>query len=424
MIATLLLVCVVLGAIGVPLAFAMGLGSVAAITVQGVLPYEIIAQRTMNALESFPFIAVPMFILAGELMNTAGITDRLVRFCQSLVGYLKGGLGFVTVVASMFFSGISGSATADAAGLGKVLIPAMIRQKYDEDYAVCLVAAAATMGPIIPPSILMIVYSSMTNLSIGRLFMAGLFPGVTIGIALMIFAGYYARKRNYPSEPWLGIKELLVSAWHSFLPLMAPLVVIVGIVGGAFTATEAGTIVVIYTAALGFFYGELNMKKLYQVMVKAVESTTVVLFIIASASILGWLLVMGGFPAMVVRGLSAISSDVHVLLFTVVALLIFLGLFVDGMAILVTLTPVLHPVAQALGIDPIHFATLMVVCVMVGGITPPFGVLLFIACQVGGVGLEKVTRTIWKFVAVMMIVVFLVAYIPSLSTWLPNVLFN
>jgi C4-dicarboxylate transporter DctM subunit len=270
----------------------------------------------------------------------------------------------------------------------------------------------------------MIVYSSMTNLSIGRLFMAGLFPGVTIGVALMIFAGYYARKRNYRSEPWLGLKELLVSAWHSFLPLMAPLVVIVGIVGGAFTATEAGTIVVIYTAALGFFYGELNMKKLYQVMVKAVESTTVVLFIIASASILGWLLVMGGFPAMVVRGLNAISSDVHVLLFVVVALLIFLGLFIDGMAILVTLTPVLHPVAQALGIDPIHFATLMVVCVMVGGITPPFGVLLFIACQVGEVGLEKVTRTIWKFVAVMMVVVFLVTYIPSLSTWLPNALFN
>ncbi len=424
MIPVLLISLTVLALVGMPLAFAMGISATLGIAVHDFLPFELVAQRTLNALDKFPFLAVPMFILAGELMNTSGITERIIRFCMALVGHMRGGLGLVNVLASMFFAGISGSATADAAGLGKVLIPAMIREGFDDDYSVAVTAASSTIGPIIPPSVLMIVYASMTNLSIGRLFLAGLIPGLLIGFALMVLAYVYAVRRNYPRREWNGFKELFRSFRLAVLPLIAPIIIIVGIVGGVFTATEAGTVVVMYALTLGYFYGELDRRSLYRAMVQAVESTTVILFIIASASILGWLLAMGKFPAMLVATLTGLTSNVNVLILLIVIALLILGLVMDGMAILVILVPVMSPVAQALGIDPIHFATLMVVCVMIGGVTPPVGILLYIACQVGGVPLARVTRTIWNFVIVMIFVALLIAYIPPLTTWLPNALFN
>ena len=424
MIPVLLTSLVVLAVIGMPLAFVMGISATLGIAAHDFLPFELVPQRTLNALDKFPFLAVPMFILAGELMNTSGITARIIRFCMSLVGHMRGGLGLVNVLASMFFAGISGSATADAAGLGKVLIPAMIREGFDDDYAVAITAASSTIGPIIPPSVLMIVYASMTNLSVGRLFLAGLVPGLLIGLALMVLAYVYAVRRGYPRQEWKGFRELGRAFRNAVLPLIAPIIIIIGIVGGVFTATEAGTVVVMYAFALGHAYGELDRKALYRAMVQAVESTTVILFIIASASILGWLLAMGKFPAMLIDLLTGLSSDVNVLILLIVVSLLFLGLVMDSMAILVILVPVMTPVAQALGIDPIHFATLMVVCVMIGGVTPPVGILLYIACQVGGVPLSRVTRTIWHFVAIMVFITLLVAYIPPLTTWLPNVLFD
>ena len=424
MITVLLVSLAALALIGAPLAFAMGISATLGIAVHDFLPFEIVAQRTLNALDKFPFLAVPMFILAGELMNTSGITARIIRFCMALVGHMRGGLGLVNVLASMFFAGISGSATADAAGLGKVLIPAMIKEGFDDDYSVAVTAASSTVGPIIPPSVLMIVYASMTNLSIGRLFLAGLIPGLLMGFSLLILAYVYAVRRNYPRQEWKGFRELFQAFRVAILPLIAPVIIVVGIVGGVFTATEAGTVVVFYALILGFYYGELNRRTLYQAMVRAVESTTVILFIIASASILGWLLAMGQFPAALVSMLTGLTSNVHVLLLLIIIALLILGLVVDGMAMLVILVPVMAPVAAALGIDPIHFATLMVVCVMIGGITPPVGLLLYIACQVGDVPLVRTTRTIWVFVLSLLAVVLLIAYFPPLTTWLPNVLFD
>ncbi|MBL6933202.1 MAG: TRAP transporter large permease [Rhodospirillales bacterium] len=424
MIPVLLISMIVLAVIGMPLAFAMGIAATLGIAAHDFLPFALVPQRIMNALDKFPFLAVPMFVLAGELMNTSGITDRIIRFCVALVGHVRGGLAQVNVLASIFFAGISGSATADAAGLGKLLIPAMIKEGFDDDYSVAVTAASSTVGPIIPPSGMLIIYASMTNLSIGKLFLAGVFPGLLLGFSVMVLAYIYAVKRNYPREPWQGLVEMWRAFKSAIFALFAPFIIVFGIVSGVFTATETGTVVVFYALALGFAYGELNARKIYRALQNALESTVVILFIIASASILGWLLAMGKFPIMLVDLLNAVTSDVNLMIFLIVITLLILGLVMDGMAILVILVPVLSPVALAIGLDPIHFAILMVVSVMLGGITPPVGILLYISCQVSNVPLSRTTPMIWGFVFVMLVAVLMVAYFPPLATWLPDVLFD
>jgi len=423
MVWTVVLGAALLVSIGLPVAFSLGLASIGGIVVGGTLPLEIVAQRIVNAVDKFPLLAVPLFVLAGELMNTGGITGRIIDFARGLVGHIRGGLAQVNVVASIFFAGVSGSSTADAAALGKILIPSMRKEGFDDDFAVAVTAATATLGPIIPPSVVMIVYASMTNLSIGRLFLAGLLPGLIIGLLFMVLVYIFATLRNYPIHPWIGLRELFRVFRKAFFALVAPAIIAIGIVGGIFTATEAGAIVATYTLVLGLIYGDLTVKRLGEVLWATAESTGVILFMVATASVVGWLLAIGQFPVFLVNTISLFGTDYTVIMLVIILVLLLIGTVLDGMAAMIILVPVLFPVAAQLGIDQIQFATVVVLCTMIGAITPPVGILLYISCQVGGVPFSALGWTIWAFVGVMVAVTLGVAFIPALSLWLPYAFF-
>lgn len=415
--------CALLIAIGLPVAFSLGLASIIGVLVGGTLPMEIVAQRIVNTVDKFPLLAVPLFVLAGEVMNSGGITERIINFSRGLVGHIRGGLAQVNVVASMFFAGVSGSATADAAALGKILIPAMRKEGFDDDFSVAVTSATATLGPIIPPSVVMIIYASMTNLSVGRLFLAGLLPGVVIGLLFMCLVFVFATIRKYPQHKWVGFRELFRLFRHAFLALIAPAIIAIGIVGGVFTATEAGAVVAAYAIVLGFYYGDLTFARMGEVLWAAAESTGVILFMVATASVVGWLLAIGQFPAFIVSGITFFGTDYTVVILLIIAVLLLIGTVMDGMAAMIILVPVLFPVAAQLGIDQIQFATVVVLCTMIGAITPPVGILLYISCQVGGVPIARLKWSIWAFVAVMVVVTLGVAFIPALSLWLPYAFF-
>lgn len=421
MIGFLVLAAAGLVAIGTPIAFAMGGAALATfLAFLPHLPMEVLAQRIVNAVDKYPMLAVPLFILAGELMNTGGLTDRLIRFCRAVIGWIRGGLGLVTVATAVFLSGISGSGTADAAGLAKVLIPAMKKQGYDEPFATSLVAASATLGPIIPPSIVMIVYASMTNVSIGKLFLAGVVPGLLIGAVFMAMVFVVAIRRGYPREAWQGFRALAAATLGALGPLMAPAIILFGLLGGWYGATEAGVIVVVYAGVLGFLYRELTWAKVVHALRETAISTAVILFVIAVAAVLGWILAVGRLPQDIAWAIRSVIEYRELVILAIIAVLLFLGLFLDGIAIMVILVPVFLPVATVLGMDPIQFAMIIILCIVVGGVTPPVGILLYVVCQVSGTPFRSVIGTIWWFVAAMMVVVLACAFVPALTVALPN----
>jgi tripartite ATP-independent transporter DctM subunit len=413
----------VLIVLGLPIAFALGLASVTGILVGGTIPLEIVAQRILNTLDRFALLAVPLFLLAGEIMNSGGVTRRLMEFARALVGHIRGGLAQVNVLASLFFAGLSGSATADAAAFGKVLIPSMRREGFDNGFSVAVTSATATLGPIIPPSVVMIIYASMTNLSIGRLFLAGLVPGLLIALAFMVLVYAIAVWRGYPRYSWAGFASLLRAFRNAFLALIAPAIIAVGIVGGVFTATEAGAVVVAYALLLGFVYGELTPARIGEALWSTAEGTGTILFMLATASVVGWLLAIGRFPAHVVAGISWFGTDAVVVMLVIIAALLLIGMVLDGLAAMIILVPVLFPVATQLGIDQIQFAMVIILCTMIGAITPPVGLLLYVSCKVGSVSMSEVGWWIWPFIVVMVAVTVAVAFVPALSLWLPNAFF-
>ena len=424
MIMTLLGSASFLAILGVPLAVALGLAALVALSI--VLPHiptEIVAQRMISSVDKFPLVAVPLFILAGELMNSGGITARLIALSKALVGWIKGGLGLVNVATSVFFAGISGSSTADAAGIGRVLIPAMKKEGYDGDFAVAVTAASSTIGPILPPSIVMVIYAAMTNLSIGKLFLAGVVPGLLMGAVLMALVLAYATARNYPRDTWVGFPALLRTIVAALGPLGAPAIILIGVVGGYFGATEAGAIVVAYSILLGFIYRELSLKRIVKACQRTALNVGVILFAITAASIVGWTLAVGRVPQQLAMLISQYGDSQVTVLLIVISVLLVMGLFLDGLAAMVIMVPVFIPITSALGVDPIHFAMVVILCIMVGAVTPPVGILLLISCQVGDVPYREAMRMIWPFVAAMLAVVLAVTFIPSLTTWLPEALY-
>ena len=408
--------------VGVPVAFAMALAALASIYYSGTVPFHIIPQRMFNSLNSFPLIAVPLFVLAGELMNTGGITTRIINFAQACVGHIRGGLGHVNVIASMLFAGVSGSSTADAAGIGKVLIPAMINEGFDEDFSVSITAASATIGPIIPPSIVMVVYGSMTNLSIGKLFLAGFVPGVLIGLVFLVISYLFAIKRGYTKKPRATLKELLAAFKAAFFSLLAPVIIFGGIIGGVFTATEAGAVAVLYTLLLNVCYRSITSARLYRILFRSAITTSIVLIILGCAAAFGWVVAREQLPATLIHLIEGLTTNPSLQILAIIGMLFFIGLFVEGMAALIILIPVLSPMSAALGVDPIQFATLVIIVIVTGTITPPVGLLLYVSCGVAEVPLKTVTKTIWIFVLGMLVVILMVAYIPGITMFLPNTL--
>jgi len=409
--------------VGVPIAFALGLASLAAVLVSSDLPLRMIPERMAAAVDSFPLLAIPLFMLAGELMERAGILARLVEFARSLVGHIRGGLAHVCVVSEMILSGVTGTAVGDAAALASVFLGPMKRE-FDEEFGAAVVAAAANIGPIIPPSAAMIVYAIMagSSVSIAGLFLAGLVPGVLIGAGMMTLAWAMARRRGYPVTGRRPRAGAVARATGRALPvLLMPVVVIGGMVGGVFTATEAAAVAVVYALVVGFLVTrELRPRDLGPALVRSAITTSIVVALIALASSVTFLLTVAQVPTAVAEWLRSVTTSPTVFLTLVMLFLLVVGMFLESNAAYIMLVPILHPIALAYGIDPLHFGFVFVLNLVVGMLTPPVGVVLFVVASLSGLTLERLVRGVWPFVLLQLAVLALCVYAPGLYLWVPR----
>lgn len=421
MLSTLLTAFVVLLLAGVPVAVTMGLASVLALLQGGDVPFALVPQRMMSSVYSFPLLAVPFFMLAGELMENGGISKRLVNFAMALIGHIRGSLAIVSVLASMVLSGISGAATADASAIGSLLVPSMISRGYNRGFAAALVASASALGPIIPPSVIMIVYGSISGVSIARMFMGGILPGLLIGLALIVYSYVYAVKNGYEGEARASLRQVWQTFKEAFWALAAPVIILGGILLGVFTATEAGVIAVVYSFVVGFFvYKELRWSELQNMMVRAAVTSSIVLFMISTAGIFGWILGREEVPILATTWITSWTDSPAVVITLVTVFLLLVGCFIEIMAATIILVPVLFPLAQQYNIDPVHWAVLICIALTFGGVTPPVGVLLYLTTSIAKIPLRESIRPVIPMVVIMIAALFLMAYVPGIITWLPH----
>jgi C4-dicarboxylate transporter DctM subunit len=407
--------------LGIPIAFVLGLTSFVALLYSGDIPLLIMPKEMFSGTDSFPLLAVPFFILAGNLMNAGGITKRLINFCNILLGYVRGGLALVNVVASMFFAGITGAAVADTSALGSILIPGMIEEKYDRDFSAAVTAASSTVGPIIPPSIPMVILGTVGELSIGALFLAGVIPGIMIGLSLLVVSYIISRRRNYPKGRIKSIKAFFFGLRDAMLALLMPGIIMGGILGGIFTPTEAAVVAVVYALLISFIvYREIRWKDLPKIFIDSIVTTSIIMLVIANSAIFGWILANQQVPQAVAQVFLSVSNNKWVILLLLNIFLLFVGTFMETTASLIILTPILLPLAVKIGIDPIHFGVVMVLNLVIGLITPPLGVCLFIACSIAKITLEQIAKAILPFLIAAIAVLFIVTYIPELSLWIPR----
>lgn len=419
MLIVLLISLFILLAMSVPIAVSIGLSSIIAIVFASDLPINVVGQKAFTSVDSFPLMAIPFFIFAGTLMEKGGIARRLVRLANALVGSLTGGLGMVVVVTSMFFAAISGSGIAATAALGSILIPAMVKRGYDRSYAGALQAISGELGVIIPPSISMILFGVAASVSIGDLFIAGIIPGILIGLSLMIGVFIISKIKGYKGEENQPKGEIWAAFKDASLALLMPVIILGGIYSGKFTPTEAAAIAVAYSFIVGFFiYKEFKLKDLVSIFSQSMIMTSIVMFIIANAGLFAWVLTREGVPQKIAIFFSTVTDSPIVFLLIVNILLLVVGMFFDGSVAIIILAPLLTPVAVSLGIDPVHFGMVMIVNLAIGMCTPPLGVNLFVACQIANIRLEQITKAILPFLAIMVINVLLISYIPQLSLFL------
>ena len=407
--------------LGMPIAFSLGTASVATLLFGSDLPLTLAAQRLFTGTDSFPLMAIPFFMLAGELMEAGGISRRLFDFAHALVGFVFGGLAMVAVVAAMFFAGISGAAAADTAAVGAVSIPAMIRKGYKKGFAAAVQAAGGSIGVIIPPSIPMIIFGVVGGVSIGKMFMGGFIPGLLIGAGLMATSYFLSRKANYEKDEFRGYGKILHTFLGAIWALLMPVIILGGILGGIFTPTEAAVIAAIYGLVVGLFiYRELNLKDLPRILAKAAISTSTVMLLIATANIFGWILTAERVPQNVAAYLVTLSSSQHVIYGLILICLLIVGTFMETTASLIILTPVFLPVVQNLGIDPVHFGVVMVTALAIGMLTPPLGICLFISCNIAHIQLSEIIRYIVPFLIIMVLLLVLITYVPELVMFIPE----
>ncbi|MBX3572131.1 MAG: TRAP transporter large permease [Mesorhizobium sp.] len=406
--------------LGVSVATAMIASAVLSLLANG-LPMTIMAERVLSGINSYTLLAVPFFIFAAVIMNRGGLTDRLLEVARVFVGHFRGGTAQVDVLASVFFAGMSGSATADAASQGRILIPHMKKEGYDAGFAAGVNSASATIGAIIPPSITMVIYGSVTNLSVGALFLAGILPGLLVGIALMGTVTFLSFRRGYPRSDYTPWSERWRPIMIAVPALLAPVIILGGIFSGVTTPTEAGVVACVYGLILGFFvYGELKPRDLIPLLAETVEATAVPVYIIAAGSVFGFALTMSGFGFMVQDAMRGFVDDPTLFLLVVIAIFMVVGLFVEGTAAMLIFVPVFMPIVNSFGIDQLQFAIIVIITLLIGTITPPVGLQLFIAADIAKLSVFKVD--IWPFVAIMLAVVFAIVFVPGLATWLPGLL--
>ncbi|HJD97907.1 TRAP transporter large permease [Mailhella massiliensis] len=422
MLAVIFLVFLVSLFLGVPVALCLAFTSVA-----GLLLHDtsllVVVQRMFQGFNSFSLLAVPFFVLAGDLMNKCGITQRLIDFSYMLVGRIPGGLAHSNIAASMFLGGISGSAVADAAAIGSIMVPGMIRNGYNPGFSAAVTAAASTMGPIIPPSILMVIMGVTTGMSIGGLFMAGIVPGILLGVGMMIYSYFVAIRENYPRDPNpLTLGRFFREFWRALPALMAPTIIMGGIMFGIFTSTEAAAVAVLYALLLGICQRTLRMKDLIEVLGSSVLTTAVLLLIIGTANAFAWLLAAEQIPNQLAALIQSVTSNKLIILLLLNILLLFVGMFMEGGAAIIILAPTLLNVATQVGIEPLHFGMIMVLNMAVGLLTPPLGVCLFVICGVTKLDLSYVIRAVLPFIAVELGVLLLVTYVPAVCLAIPRML--
>jgi C4-dicarboxylate transporter DctM subunit len=419
----LVLLMLALIIIGMPVAFALGVGTLGALLVDPSLPLTLVPQRMFTALDSWPIMAVPLFMLAGGLMDKGGMSRRIVEFASACFCFVKGSLGMVTVMASMVFAGISGSSTADTAAVGSIMLPAMRSKGYDMRFAAALQAAAGAIGPIIPPSILMIVIGYVTGTSVAQLFLAGVVPGVLIGVGLMVVTYRQALREGPDFDPPVpfDMRRVADTGVRALPALGLPLLIVFGILGGIFTATEAAAAAVVYGLVVGLFlYREIRWKDLPPIALEAAETSAVVLFIAATAMLFAWLVAAHQVPQALGAFLQAQISDRIVFLLFLNVVLLLLGMFLESFSAVIVFVPILFPLALDFGIDPLHFGILTTVNLAIGYITPPYGATLFVACGISGESVRDVSGRVVPILVAMLCVLVLVTYWPDAVLWLPR----
>lgn len=404
-----------------PIVFAIGIASVVT-TIYLDLPLMLVAQNMVKGINVFALLAVPFFILAGEIMGQGGISNRLIDLSNVLIGWVRGGLAMVNILASMFFGGISGSSAADTSSIGSILIPLMRKKGYDADFATTVTMSSSVQGILIPPSHNMVIFSLVAGgVSIGKLFLAGMIPGIVLGIALMIFSYIVSVKRNYPVEQVPGWKDALRTIRDAGLGLVTVLIVVVGVITGIFTATESAAIAVLYAFLITFFvYREIPLSQMSNILTKSIKTLSIVMILIGTSTAFGWLLAYLKVPALVTQGIFSISENKYVIMIILNLIMLFLGMIMDMSSIILIATPILLPIATKVGVDPVHFGVIMVLNLGIGLITPPVGSTLFIGSAIAGISIERLAKAMLPFYVIMVIVLILVTYIPGIVMFIPN----
>lgn len=409
----------VLFLINVPIAVALGMSAAIIFIIQDSVPLIAVMQRMFNSVDSFPLLAIPFFILAGKLMESGGISKRLIHLANVMFGRIRGGLAIVSVIACAFFAALSGSAAATTAAVGSILIPAMVKKGYDKNFATALQATGGTVGIMIPPSVPLVLFGVIAGVSISDLFIAGIIPGLFVVCALAILVYFISLIRGYGGGEKYSFIEFLKAFKDAILALLMPFIILGGIYGGIFTPTEAALVAVVYGFIVGvFIYREIKLKEIYQIITSSVLITSVIMFIIVGASIFGYYLTREKIPAQITSFMLGITDNWIVALLIINLLLLIIGVFLETAAAIIILTPILAPVAQALGIDMVHFGIIMIVNLAIGFITPPVGINLFVASNIAGTKLEGVIKAVIPFILTMIICVLIISFIPQISLFL------
>lgn len=419
------IVLILLIALGVPVVFALLAGPIVGFIVDDKMVFlQTLPRRFYSGMDSFPLLAIPLFILAGNLMNTGGITIRLVAFAKVLVGHLRGGLAQVNIVSSVLFAGLSGSAVADTSALGSMLVPAMEKDGYSRKFAVAVTAASSIIGPIIPPSIIMIVYAYVMNVSVAALFAAGILPGLTMAFGLMAITSYLGKARNFPKNERRATGREAAGAFkHAFIPLMTPVIILGGIVSGIFTPTEAAGSAVIYAILVGLFFTKsLKLADLPKILTTTGVTSASILIVVGAAAAFGYAVTLSQLPIRIAGFLPDISSNVMVILLLVNILLLATGMFLDSGPAIIILAPLLGPALQNYGVDPLHLAAIMSINLTIGLATPPLGLVLFVGSSISGVPVSTIAREMTPFYLVHFAVILAVTYVPALSLTVPRLL--
>lgn len=409
---------------GIPIALALGIGGTAYLFLSdnGMMAL-MLPQRMMAGIDQFVLLTIPLFLLAGALMNVGGVTERIVTFARAMVGHRRGGMSSVSILSSGFFAGISGSATAEASALGTILIPTMSRQGMPPAYAAALIAVSSVMGPIIPPSITMIIYGVLSGASIGQLFLAGVVPGIGIATGLLIYATWRAQRDGFPVTEKIGARARLAATKRTLPALILPLIILVGIKAGIFTPTEAAAVAVAYALVIGFIYRDLTMTRVWEALVATALVSASILFITSMASIVSFVFTLEQVPELIAEGMLSITENPWLILLLLNIFLLILGMFLEPISILILTMPILLKFQALIGMDPVQFGTVVVLNVVIGMATPPVGILLFIASAISGEPVTRVIREALPLVGICLIVLMLIALVPQLTLFIPRALF-